>query len=263
MAKTRAVSHNQKKFNEIFNSLAYKHDQAKLFEDVLTIGLTQFSFPNCEISKELHQNAIRSYSPKEKKIINQLIFEIVHIYKIELSHENIRWHDFFGTYYEIITSRFKSSRLGQFFTPEPICTLMAMCIPNDPTTSQKVNDPTCGSGRLLLAHHTSNFNPNVINYYIAEDLDLICVKMTVFNFLLHGVKGEVIWHDSLIEPATYRYRFLVNPYLNKNGIPVPHYQVFKDGKLLVPTKKKPINLSSIAQDSKNNSTQKGKQLFLF
>jgi hypothetical protein len=52
--------------------------------------------------------------------------------------------------------------------------------------------------------------------------------MTVLNMLLHGVKGEVIWHDSLSEPDSYRYRFVVNPYqLTYAGL--PHYQTFKDG----------------------------------
>ena len=35
------------------------------------------------------------------------------------------------------------------------------------------------------------------NYYVAADLDLTCVKMTIANFLLHGVVGEVLWMNSL------------------------------------------------------------------
>ena len=57
-----------------------------------------------------------------------------------------------------------------------------------------MNDPTCGSGRLLLAYHVRNLG----NYLVAEDISRTCCLMTVCNMLIHGCVGEVIQHDSLL-----------------------------------------------------------------
>lgn len=40
-------------------------------------------------------------------------------------------------------------------------------------------------------------------YYVAEDLDRTCAMMTVVNFLIHGITGEVIHHDSLEQSEPY------------------------------------------------------------
>jgi type I restriction enzyme M protein len=76
-------------------------------------------------------------------------------------------------------------------------------------------DPTCGSGRCLLAIHVEA--PG--NYHVAMDLDLTCVKMTIANFLLHGVVGEVLWMDSL--SLEFYGAWKVNEMLN-TSIPLPH-----------------------------------------
>lgn len=61
-------------------------------------------------------------------------------------------------------------------------------------------DPACGSGRFLIAAHAKF--PG--NYCCGEDIDRTCALMTVCNFILHGVNGEVIWHDSLM-PTKERF----------------------------------------------------------
>lgn len=42
--------------------------------------------------------------------------------------------------------------------------------------------------------------------------------MTVCNFLIHGVNGEVVWGDGL-DPADYREGWRVNSQLGITGIP--------------------------------------------
>lgn len=49
-----------------------------------------------------------------------------------------------------------------------------------------MGDPTCGSGRLLLAYHARN--PG--NYLIGEDINRTCCLMTVCNMLIHGCVGK-------------------------------------------------------------------------
>ena len=93
-----------------------------------------------------------------------------------------------------------------------------------------VSDPTCGSGRTLLAFHVRHLG----NYLVAEDIDRTCCLMTVCNFILHGVEGEVIWHNSL-EPDSFFEAWKTNEFLNHvskyNGLPHCREISFKDSTL--------------------------------
>lgn len=103
----------------------------------------------------------------------------------------------------------------QFFTPVHICDLMEMCTETDgKKTGQRINDPTCGSGRLLLAYHVRHLG----NYLVAEDVNRTCCLMTICNMLIHGCVGEVIHHDSLC-PENFMDGWMVNHTLTQTGIP--------------------------------------------
>ena len=48
------------------------------------------------------------------------------------------------------------------------------------TDKKRICDPTCGSGRLLLAYHVRHLG----NYLVAEDVSRTCCLMTVCNMLI-------------------------------------------------------------------------------
>lgn len=81
-------------------------------------------------------------------------------------------------------------------------------------TGERIMDCACGSGRMLLASHV--LHPG--NYCCAQDMDRICCLMTVCNFIIHGVNGEVVWGDSL-DPTDYRDGWRTNEALNALGVP--------------------------------------------
>ena len=66
------------------------------------------------------------------------------------------WFDAFGELYMAYCSKPGQQANGQFFTPSHICELMVMCAAGKKETGQRMGDPTCGSGRLLLAYHAHN-----------------------------------------------------------------------------------------------------------
>jgi hypothetical protein len=101
---------------------------------------------------------------------------------------------------------------GQFFTPDSICTLMAKLAATDDaregaeiqegseetreaesSATKTVADPCCGSGRLLLAAARENRN----RYFVGQDIDHRCVKITAINLALWNLYGKVIWGNSL------------------------------------------------------------------
>ena len=163
------------------------------------------------------------YTKEQNAVFYEMYSQIVLIMQRELKHK--LWFDIFGNIYEeLIASKSRRSNSGQFFTPESLCDLMTeICQGEEKQTGKLISDCACGSGRTLLAHHVRNLG----NYYVAEDIDKTCAMMCVCNFLLHGVMGEVIWHNSLI-PEQFYGAWRVNAELNNplskwHGI--PHIQV--------------------------------------
>jgi len=123
--------------------------------------------------------------------------------------DNGTWIDYFGELYESqYQSKGKASSLGQFFTPASVSDLMVRIITNEEKGIRKVNDCACGSGRLLLAHFAANNYKH--DYYIAEDMDIMSVKMCALNMMAHGMIGRVVRHDTLKSPLSFDCGFEIN-----------------------------------------------------
>ena len=143
---------------------------------------------------------------------------------VEKQTRSEEWFDVFGNMYEeIIAGKNRRSNSGQFFTPGPLCDLMTSITQSEEVfVGKRIFDCACGSGRTLLSFHVKN--PG--NFCIAEDIDRTCAMMTVCNFLIHAVVGEVIWHDSLA-PDHFFGAWKVNENLNRFGhkyFGIPHIQ---------------------------------------
>jgi len=92
---------------------------------------------------------------------------------------------------QFFTEHITMGHNGQFFTPDPVCNLMAKLVAAG--EGGHINDPACGSGRMLL--ETARDYPN--NYFFANDVHETCARMTALNFFLNGLRGEVAWMNTL------------------------------------------------------------------
>lgn len=94
---------------------------------------------------------------------------------------------------------------GQFMTPEAISDLMAaMNLPTEKTDldgRRTVNDPCCGSGRMLLS--AAKLQPNW--HFVGQDVDLRCVRMTAINLGLRNHYGHVVCGNSLSNTCSVIY----------------------------------------------------------
>ena len=94
---------------------------------------------------------------------------------------------------------------GQFMTPEAISDMMAaMSLPTEKTDldgRRTVNDPCCGSGRMLLS--SAKQQPNW--HFVGQDVDLRCVRMTAINLALRNHYGHVVHGNSLSNTADLIY----------------------------------------------------------
>ena len=159
--------------------------------------------------------------------------------------------DFFGKMYEETwKGKGKASALGQFYTPESTCSLMAEMISDDGRGTY--NDCTCGSGRTLLAAFAKADRSKFL-WFDAGDIDYISCKMCALNFMVHGMLGEVKQQDALTleTPSVIyhvnevRYPFPTNMYSIRREYPSKtERKVLKPSEEEKPKKRKePIQLS--------------------
>lgn len=204
---------------KLITDFTYQNDLevSRVFDDLLRYIIQGYTLPGHSGLNDWH------YTKEQNAVFHEMYAQIVLIMQQEIKHK--LWFDVFGNIYEeLIASKSRRSNNGQFFTPEILCDLMTeICQGKEKQTGKLISDCACGSGRTLLAHHVRNLG----NYYVAEDIDKTCAMMCVCNFLLHGVMGEVIWHNSLI-PEQFYGAWRVNAELNNplskwHGI--PHIQV--------------------------------------
>jgi len=95
---------------------------------------------------------------------------------------------------ELFMQAISNGHNGQYFTPEPICDMMAtMSIGENSEPNQTVCDCACGSGRMLL--RAAKINRHLLLY--GADLDITCCKMALVNMLLNSLKGEITHMNSL------------------------------------------------------------------
>lgn len=198
-----------RELEKMINSLAYQcgKDPSQIFDDFLTYiihGCSPLDGP-LDTWKYKKEHTILFY---------QMYTEWL---RIMAKESNILgWYDAFGDLYmSCVVGKSKQQGTGQFFTPSGICNLMSeLNAGNEKITGKYISDPTCGSGRTLLAWHVRNLG----NYLCAEDMDRTCCLMTVCNFFIHGCIGEVIWHNSL-EPDSFFDGWKVNEVLTTSGMP--------------------------------------------
>jgi type I restriction enzyme M protein len=183
-----------KNFTEIFNKIAFRHDFMRAFDDFLTLSITALSFGRME---QQYQDTIKVYTKEEIILFGQLLGALV------LDYENHStdcggWYDGLGDFFMENNSKFGQDAKGQFFTPEPVCNMIAQMTTTD--EGQKENnilDPAVGSGRMLIAFDRINPKNRFNNFYIGGDIDRRCVKICTLNMYLYGMKGAVIHMDSL------------------------------------------------------------------
>ncbi len=106
------------------------------------------------------------------------------------------WIDPFGDLFMTYNS---SASLGQFFTPEALCDLMAQMN----NVSGVTNDPTSGSARTILAGHYVAKQLGNEFYGVANDIDGTCAKMSAINMLFHHIEGEITCGNGLDETAMH------------------------------------------------------------
>jgi len=185
-----------KEFSKILENIAYRHGSvADVFDDFLTLTLSALSFGRAE---QLYKDTIARYRPEEQPKFGHALGALFQAYEENVTTDG-GWCDVLGTFFEEHNGKFGRDAKGQFFTPETVCDFMARVTiaDSDSDSPKTVMEPSCGSGRNLMALDRLHPRNRFRMFYTACDIDGRCVKMCSLNMFMHGMKGAVIHMDTL------------------------------------------------------------------
>ena len=115
-------------------------------------------------------------------------------------------NDTFGDTYEFLMQMYASEAGksgGEFFTPQQVSELLARLASWNNPRIQKVYDPACGSGSLLLkfAKTVGKVNPNL--KYFGQEVNPTTYNLCRINMFLHNVNFDnfdIRLEDTLLKP---------------------------------------------------------------
>ena len=115
--------------------------------------------------------------------------------------------DAFGDAYEFLMGMYASNAGksgGEFFTPQEVSELLTRLAVNGKTSVNKVYDPACGSGSLLLKAAKVLGRDNVRQGFYGQEINLTTYNLCRINMFLHDIgyeKFDIRNGDTLTDPA--------------------------------------------------------------
>lgn len=108
--------------------------------------------------------------------------------------------DVVGDAYEYMIGEFATmagKKAGSFFTPQQVSEVMAQIVA--PQEKDRVYDPTCGSGSLLIRAAKKGGLDKVSIY--GQEVNNSAISMARMNMFIHDIKdAHIAWGDTLADP---------------------------------------------------------------
>lgn len=114
--------------------------------------------------------------------------------------------DLFGDAYEFLISNYAANAGksgGEFFTPPNVSKLIAQLAMHGQNRVNKIYDPACGSGSLLLQAQKHFDNHIIEEGFFGQELNHTTYNLARMNMFLHNInydKFDIQLGDTLIEP---------------------------------------------------------------
>ena len=176
-------------FNNIENSAKgtdSEDDMKGLFDDI-------------DVNSNKLGNTVKERNDKLVKILDS-------IGELPLGNYQDNTIDVFGDAYEYLMSMYASTAGksgGEFFTPQEVGELLAKITLMDKKEVNKVYDPCCGSGGLLLKFAKILGKDNVKEGFYGQEINLTTYNLARINMFLHDInynKFSIARGDTLIDP---------------------------------------------------------------
>jgi len=114
--------------------------------------------------------------------------------------------DIFGDAYEFLISNYAANAGksgGEFFTPQNVSKLIAQLAVFGQTSINKIYDPACGSGSLLLQAKKQFDAHLIVEGFFGQEINHTTYNLARMNMFLHNInydKFDIALGDTLINP---------------------------------------------------------------
>lgn len=152
---------------------------------------------------DVNSNKLGSTVPKRNE---KLIKILKGIESIPLGNYKENSIDAFGDAYEFLMSMYASNAGksgGEFYTPQEVSELLTRLAIVGKDSVNKVYDPACGSGSLLLKSAKILGKENVRNGFYGQEINLTTYNLCRINMFLHDIgydKFDIACEDTLTTP---------------------------------------------------------------
>jgi type I restriction enzyme M protein len=148
-------------------------------------------------SVDFNSQAILGQTSQRNKMLRDIIGDFA---KIDLQNVG---EDILGNAYMYLIEKFGSDagkKAGEFFTPHCVSKLLAKLA--QPKAGDRICDPACGSGSLLLLTASEVKSTNTHNYALyGQEKTGTTYNMARMNMFLHGEdSARIEWGDTLNNP---------------------------------------------------------------
>ena len=157
-------------------------------------------FDDLDVNSPKLGNTVARRNEKLVKLLNA-------IGDLNLGDFNGRTIDTFGDAYEYLMQMYAANAGksgGEYYTPQEVSELLARITVVGKKSVNKVYDPACGSGSLLLKFAKVLGKDRVRQGFFGQEINLTTYNLARINMFLHDVNYEkfsIAHGDTLIDPA--------------------------------------------------------------
>jgi type I restriction enzyme M protein len=153
---------------------------------------------------DVNSNKIGGTVTKRNELLVKLLDSVGELSLGNYSDNSI---DAFGDAYEYLMTMYASSAGksgGEFFTPQEVSELLARITVVGKKKVNRVYDPACGSGSLLLQFAKVLGKDNVIDGFYGQEVNITTYNLCRINMFLHDInyeKFDIAHGDTLTDPT--------------------------------------------------------------
>ena len=182
-----------------------KHKEATNVGEIINVALERIEEDNKEKLEGIFRNVdfnseSKLGNTKERNSILKNILEDFANEKLDLRPSMLEGNDVIGDAYEYLISHFASDagkKGGEFFTPSSVSTLLSKLV--EAKEGDRIYDPTCGSGSLLIKASKEVGNENFAIY--GQEKNGQTHALCKMNMFLHEINdANIAWGDTLRNP---------------------------------------------------------------
>lgn len=154
-------------------------------------------FRNIDFNSESHLGKPKERNARLKNLLDDFANE-----RLDMRPSCINGQDVIGNAYEYLIGKFAAGagkKAGEFYTPPEVSRLLAKLL--DPQPGERICDPACGSGSLLIKCAEEVGSTNYAVY--AQESNGSTWALAMMNMFLHDItltRGAIQWGDTLGDP---------------------------------------------------------------